>query len=89
MYAKNNLHLRHEYESYIEMNLKYNDHPFLPESEFDGELMSQGKPITREELDRLKVINLLYFIKLAYIRKDLNEELLKFLENHSELKLRT
>ena len=89
MYAKNNLHLRHEYESYIEMNLKYNDHPFLPESEFDSELMPQGKSITREELDRLKVINPLYFIKLVYTKKDLNEELLKFLEDHPELKLRT
>ena len=87
-YARNNLQLRHEYESYIEMNLKYNDHSFLPESELNDELMSWGKTMSREELNQLKVENSVYFFKLAYTQKDLAEEVLKFLEEHSELRLK-
>ena len=48
---KNDSQLRHEYDDYIAMNLKYNDHPFLSESEFDSELMSQERTMMREELD--------------------------------------
>ena len=50
MYVKNNLQLRHEYDNYIEMNFKYNDHFFFSKSEFNNNLMSSDKSILREEL---------------------------------------
>ena len=44
--------------------------------------------MSREELNQLKVENSVYFFKLAYTQKDLAEEVLKFLEKHSELRLK-